>query len=206
MLSYLRDFINDKCIQRVPPGSKELPSIVRGSYYTWQFYLRAACLDPACLRGITDVFWSKFSKLFVEQPFQIAGVEAAATPIITAIILTGHAKGYLINGFTIRKEPKAYGLRQLIEGRVLELPVLFVDDLTSPQHKAFWQFIFGISQRGLSLNGHGFVLVRKMRDEDSNILHTFLGSVKVESIFTLDDFTLGYADYQASNKRISNVG
>lgn len=200
MLSHLRGFINDKCIQRVPQGSRELPSIVTGSYYTWQFYLRSACLDPVCLKIITDAFWEKFGSLFTERPFQIAGVETAATPIMTAIILAGYAQGHVINGFTIRKEPKAYGLRQLIEGQVADLPVMFIDDLTSPHHRAFWHFIYGVSQRGLNLNGYGFVLVRKMRDYDTDKINTSLGRVKIESLFTLDDFTLGYADYHSAKR------
>src|SRR5258708_4500098 len=53
----LRSFINEKCIDRVPEGSKELPSIIPGEFYIWQFYLRAATLEAEFLDYIAASFW-----------------------------------------------------------------------------------------------------------------------------------------------------
>lgn len=192
----VRDIINNECIARVPSGSKELPSIDGKGFYTWQFYLRRAVLDPICLQVLCDDFWYKNESNFKQQPFQIAGVESAAVPMITAIVLNGAERGHNVNAFTIRKERKAYGLRNLIEGRANSYPVLFVDDLTSPQHNAFWHTIYAIKTIGLKLNGLGYVLVLKKKADESRIIETSLGNIVIESLFTLSDFSMTLEDYQ----------
>src|SRR5580704_3959523 len=168
----LRDTINDHCIVRVPNGSKELPALDGQGYYTWQFYLRRVLLDPDCLQLICEDFWNRFEQLFKIEPFQLAGVESAAVPLITALVLDGARRRLDINAFTIRKNRKSYGLRNLIEGSPSDRRVLFVDDLTSPQHKAFWHAMHAISQSGLKLNGRGYVLVRKQNAEVSPVIDT----------------------------------
>jgi orotate phosphoribosyltransferase len=193
----VRNIINDECIARVPHGSKELPSIDGKNFYVWQFYLRRAVLDPLCLEVLCDDFWRKNEAEFKRQPFQIAGVESAAVPIITALILSGVNKGYSVNAFTIRKERKLYGRRNLIEGAPNSLPVLIVDDLTSPQHNAFWHTVYAISTAGLKLNGLGYVLVLKKKADESRVIETSLGRVIVESLFTLSDFSMTLEEYQA---------
>jgi hypothetical protein len=191
----LRDTINENCIVRVPNGSKELPALDGQGYYTWQFYMRRVLLDPDCLRLICEDFWNRFERLFELEPFQVAGVEAAAVPLITALVVDGARRRFRLNAFTIRKTRKIYGLRNLIEGSPSGQPVLFIDDLTSPQHNAFWHAIHAISQSGLKLNGHGYVLVRKQNAEACPMIETSMGRVKIESLFTLSDFSLTLEDY-----------
>lgn len=195
----LRDTINDKCIVRVPNGSKELPALDGQGYYTWQFYMRRVLLDPDCLQLICEDFWKKFEQLFNLEPFQLAGVESAAVPLITALVIDGARRNLDINAFTIRKTRKAYGLRNLIEGSPSGHPVLFVDDLTSPQHNAFWHAIHAISQSGLKLNGRGYVLVRKQNAETCPVIETSMGRVKIDSLFTLSDFSTTLEDYAREN-------
>ncbi|HTW80689.1 MAG TPA: hypothetical protein VME23_14175 [Terracidiphilus sp.] len=195
----LRDTINDKCIVRVPNGSKELPSLDGQGYYTWQFYLRRVLLDAHCLNLICEDFWNRFEHLFKLEPFQLAGVESAAVPLMTAIIIDGARRSLDINAFTIRKDRKTYGLRNLIEGSPSSRPVLFIDDLTSPQHNAFWHAIHAISQSGLKLNGHGYVLVRKQNADACPVIETSMGRVKIDSLFTLSDFSMTLEDYAREN-------
>ena len=159
-------------------------------FYRWQFYLRAAVLNPLCLEFIVSDFWSRFGEDFLRNPFQIVGVEAASVPIITAIVLDFHRRGLPINAFTIRREQKLYGMRNLIEGIPNSDPVLFVDDLTSPQHTAFWHAVNVISLYKLTLDDRAFVLMRKQQAKEPPKIRTSIGKVIVESIFTLDDFTL----------------
>jgi orotate phosphoribosyltransferase len=191
----LRDTINDKCIVRVPRGSKELPALNGEGYYTWQFYLRRVLLDADCLRLVCTDFWNKFEQRFRAEPFQLAGVESAAVPLITALIIDGAKRRLDVNAFTIRKNRKTYGLRNLIEGSPSGRPVLFVDDLTSPQHNAFWHAIHAISVAGLKLNGFGYVLVRKQKTLESREIETSLGKVTIDSLFTLSDFSMTLEDY-----------
>jgi orotate phosphoribosyltransferase len=191
----LRDTINDRCIVRVPKGSKELPALNGQAYYTWQFYLRQVLLDPHCLQLICEDFWKRFEQLFKLEPFQLAGVESAAVPLITALVIDGARRSLDLNAFTIRKTRKTYGLRNLIEGSPSGRPVLFVDDLTSPQHDAFWHAVHAISLTGLKLNGHGYVLVRKQNAEEPSVIETSMGGVTIDSLFTLSDFSMSLEDY-----------
>lgn len=193
----VRDIINSECIVRVPIGSKELPAMGGRGFYTWQFYLRRAVLDPFCLKVICDDFWSKNEVEFKERPFQITGVESASLPIITALVMDGARRGLQVNAFTIRKERKAYGLRNLIEGIPTSLPVYFIDDLTSSQHNAFWHAIHAISEAGLKLNGLGYVLVLKKKASESCIIETSLGRIIMDSLFTLSDFSMTLDQYNA---------
>lgn len=192
----LREYINDHGIKRMPPGSKELPSIDRRGFYDWQFYLRSTLLIPKHLVFIANRFWATFADRFVDEPFQITGVEQACMPMLTAILLRGANLGLTVPAFTIRKERKAYGMRNLIEGEFDPyLPVVFIDDLTSPEHLAFWHAVYALSLHGLRLYPYGFVLVRKQKAEESPLIRTSIGDVAIEDIFTLDDFTLTYEDY-----------
>jgi orotate phosphoribosyltransferase len=202
-LKKLRDTINDHCIVRVPSGSKELPALDGQGHYTWQFYMRRVLLDPDCLRLICEDFWKRFEQLFNLEPFQLAGVESAAVPLITALVIDGARRRLDINAFTIRKSRKTYGLRNLIEGSPSGRPVLFVDDLTSPQHNAFWHAVHAISQSQLKLNGRGYVLVRKQNAEACPVIETSMGIVKIDSLFTLSDFSMTLEDYARERSRIS---
>ena len=195
-LGQMRDIINKDCIARVPLGSKELPGKGSNTFYTWQFYLRRALLNPVCLQLLCEDFWTKNTDYYLDEPFQLAGVEAAAVPLITAIVLDGARRGFSVNAFTIRKERKEYGRRNLTEGKPTQEPVFFVDDLTSPQHNAFWHALYGIEQEGLRLCGKGYVLVLKKKADESRIIPTSQGNIHIDSLFTLSDFILSYEDWE----------
>src|SRR5277367_3372464 len=47
---------------------------------------------------------------------QIGGMAAGALPVTDAIISAAHRRGYDLTGFFVRKEMKAHGLQQQIEG------------------------------------------------------------------------------------------
>jgi len=196
-IAVLRDKINDHCIYRLPAKSKELPAMNGAGFYTWQFYLRAALLDARSLRTICADFWQRYAAAYEAEPFQIAGVESAAVPMITALVCSAAERGITLNAFTIRKDRKEYGRRNLIEGKPNDLPVLFIDDLTSPQHNAFWHAVHAISLHGMTLADDAYVLVRKQESQVSPYIATSIGRVKVQSLFTLDDFALELDDYHA---------
>ena len=193
---YIRNLINDCCIARVPKNSRELPSLEGNGYYVWQFYLRRALLNPDCLNTICKDFWHRFEATFLEEPFQLAGVEAAAVPMITAILLDGKRRGHNVNAFTIRKERKAYGKRNIIEGTPSDAPVLFVDDLSSPQHNAFWHGVSAIGSAQLRLYRKSYVVVLKRKDMRSEIIDTSIGATEMLSMFNLDDFSLTREEYE----------
>lgn len=195
-LKYVRGLINDTCIQRVPKNSRELPKMGGGGFYTWQFYLRNALLDPTCLRLIGEDFWNKNEGLFREKQFQVAGLESACVPLVVAIVMEAAKRGIKVNAFTIRKTRKEYGLRNIIEGCPTSEPVFFVDDLTSPQHNAFWAVMNVLQLQGLKINLFGYVLVLKKHATESRIIETSMGYMTVQSLFTLSDFDLTFEEYQ----------
>src|SRR6266478_2504902 len=169
MREELRRFINKHCIRRVPPGSQEMPNMEGNGFYAWQFYLRPAILSQHYLAHIADSFWERFHEPFHKNPFQIAGIESASISLITAILLRAPVSVKL-NAFAVRKERKKYGIGNVIEGISNDLPVLFVDDLTSPKHYAFWKTVRALSEAKLRLYSHAFVVVRKQqRQVDSTI-------------------------------------
>ncbi len=63
------------------------------------------------------------------MPFQVGGMEAAAIPLLSAIIMKSVSRGTPVNGFIIRKERKTYGTGGSIEGVLTDAPIVIVDDL-----------------------------------------------------------------------------
>lgn len=190
MLDELLAYIDENCIARVPAGSRELPSIDGKGFYRWQFYLRSALLEARFLDMIARTFWDRFSERFARAPFQLAGVESASLPIITALLLEAHRRGHATHAFSIRKTRKEYGLRNIVEGRPANLPVMLVDDLTSPQHKALWHAVNVLQAEGLRLYETCFVIVSKVPRETAGQINTSIGSIAIEHLFDLDDFGL----------------
>jgi len=206
----IRAFINHRCIHRVPPASKEIISLDSPQqYYEWQFYLREVCLEPGALAVISEQFWKGNAARFKEKPFQVACVEQAGSYILTSILLGGAARGIPIHAFTVRKDYKAYGIGNIIEGRPdYRLPVMFIDDLTSPTHNTFWHFVRVLKRFKLTLYPWLFVLVRKQRRNEPRELVTSFGNVMIESLYCLDDFNMTLSDYQrnAGEKKQSQNG
>jgi hypothetical protein len=135
----LRSFINDNCIFRANPEmhyneqfgpGRLIPrSVTKSTGDTYCFMLRR-------LFSNTGMTWMAMQLLFDELPeheFQIAGLETASVPMMSwmqsyYLVRTGKS----LNAFGVRKERKAYGLCQYINGICLkDVPVLLVDDLVA---------------------------------------------------------------------------
>jgi orotate phosphoribosyltransferase len=65
-----------------------------------------------------------------ERVGQIGGMAAGALPVTDAIINAAHRRGYDLTGFFVRKETKAHGLQQQIEGAFKKERVTAVIDDT----------------------------------------------------------------------------
>lgn len=194
---FTRDFVNDYCIARVPPGSKRLPSYQnQGSgYYTWQFYLRAALFNPDTLNVIVKDFLDKYQDIVLENKYQLCGVESASTPLLTGILLEAHKRSRYMHGFSIRKERKPYGLMNWIEGLVLDAPAMLIDDLTSETHKTAIHAAHILDDHGIEMAPHFYAVVFKSRDPERKI-RLAGNQVTVGSLFDLNDFELSLQEYQ----------
>jgi orotate phosphoribosyltransferase len=98
----------------------------RGTNNTWLIDVRRISLDPAVLNAMAAVFWTTFED---RLPFQVGGMETAAIPLVSAILMRSHSRGTPVNGFIVRKERKMYGTGNLLEGVLNEHPVIVVDDI-----------------------------------------------------------------------------
>lgn len=186
----VKQIINQHGIIRVPLGSHELINMDQKGFYTWQFVLHRATLNPKVLKFIARQFWSQYQELFATQPFQIGAIANAGIPLASAIILRAEELGLDVNMIIIKKEPKNYGLRNRIDGIIQDLPVLLVDDLASPQHTAFWNAVHALREARLVLCPTTFVVVLKQNLVKTKQIQTLLGSTTLEGLFNLDDFAL----------------
>lgn len=99
---------------------------VRGGESRWIFDFRRAVLKPKILNGISELFWKHCAP---DEEFQVAGLEAAALPIVAGIVMKGVENNRPINGFFIRKSRKKTGLMQMIEGEMNDSKLILVDDI-----------------------------------------------------------------------------
>ncbi len=131
--TWCREFIDDHCIFRSPPGTGLLISKY-GHIKTWQVYMQTAVLDQEFAQRVSWLFWHIFAPLFKKQPFQLCGCESGASPLVCSLQRTALAAGVAVNVFSIKKEAKTYGIKNWCEGGILkDVPVLMVDDVVAMQ-------------------------------------------------------------------------
>ena len=124
---FCRDLIDREVIYRADDTHPEIPGKARGSMYVWQFYLRRATYNPHFAHAIGLLFWDHFSPLYQQSPFQVCACHPSGPPIAAAI-----QAAHPVNVFYARREPKAFGVDNWFDGRVLpDLPVLMVDDVAA---------------------------------------------------------------------------
>jgi len=98
-----------------------------GGENAWLFDLRPLCLDAAFLESFANLFWQTYAG---RHPFQVGGMEVAAIPLVTAIVMKSKMYGTPVNGFVARRERKTYGVGNIIEGNILpDTPIIIVDDI-----------------------------------------------------------------------------
>lgn len=149
---------------------------------SWMFDIRSVILEPEVLNAYANIFWERFAHA---HPFQVAGMETAAIPLVTAIIMKGVERGTPVHGFYIRKSRKRTGRLRVLEGSVGTTPVILVDD---------------IANSGGSLDTQIKMLHdAKLRVSDAFVLLAFrthdtyapvLGGTKFTSVFSLPEFGL----------------
>ena len=200
--SYARNFINDQCIARVPPGSRALPSYQgQGSgFYTWQFYLRAALFNPDVLGIIVEHFLDCYEEPLRAGLWQLCGVESASTPLLTGIALEAHRRGYDVPVFSIRKDRKTYGLMNWLEGRIVERPAMLIDDLTSESHKTAYHAVHVLDDHGIPIVPEFYAVVFKSHNT-YHWINVGRHRLLVVPMFDLNDFDLSVEEYHARSTR-----
>lgn len=123
----LKSAIASRVLVRARDGLRII-SVASGSPQasSWLFDFRATVLEPKWLDAYAEIFWEKYGD---RLPFQVGGMETAALPLVSAIVMKGIQRGTPVNGFYIRKSRDRDGLVKQIEGTLTNDPVILVDDL-----------------------------------------------------------------------------
>jgi outer membrane protein assembly factor BamB/orotate phosphoribosyltransferase len=119
----LRELIREKGILT----NTQYPNLTRsnGTPAKWVIDLRPVFLSPEGARLCAQLFWERYKD---HPPFQLASVELGSIPLGAA--LQAHAPRP-VNHIIVRKQRKPYGKQAIIEGEILDLPVVVVDDLVN---------------------------------------------------------------------------
>lgn len=179
---YLRDFINDYCIFRCPPGWG-LEGLPKGNIYQWQFYPRRAIFYQWTMEVIANWLVDTF-----QEGTQYAAMETAGPPMLAAAQAIGQTRGIAIPGFAIRKDQKKYGLKNWVEGFPdPSKPVIILDDLANSKSTIIRAA--GIcTSMGLAVAGAKTIINKKAGT-------TSVDGIPVESIFQLTDFEMSWGEY-----------
>jgi outer membrane protein assembly factor BamB len=123
-LEVLKAYIRSRCLFRW----RDSAPILRpdGSRYSWLFDFFPLLLDGQMAQLVAQLFWQEFRKFW---PFQLAAVELAAVPLVTALSIEGAKLGLPTNVLIVRKKRSKSGRLRLIEGdSTKDLPVVLIDD------------------------------------------------------------------------------
>ena len=109
-------------------GNFILASGKTSSYY---FDSKLLTLDPKGAKVVGEYFFNKLADTGVAA---VGGMALGAIPIVNAVALISHLRDHNLPGFYVRKEPKAHGTQNLIEGKFPKdpnAPVAILDDVVT---------------------------------------------------------------------------
>lgn len=97
-----------------------------GGTQRWLIDLRGVFLRRENLWRFAFIFWSMYGN---SPRFQLAAMETAAIPLLSALLLTAPPNHAEINGVILRKDRKRTGLGRILEGNLTDDPVILIDDI-----------------------------------------------------------------------------
>ena len=179
---FVRSEIEQRGIYRVAPNNRSLPGKGAGTRYTWQFYLRRCMFDPKFVFTAAELLIDKLA----DTNIQIGACEDAGVPL-------GLAMSTILDTpmISIKKSRKAYGLLNFTEGRLVDKPILLVDDLAGSQRTL--KVAVGVLQAfKLPLcNEYAAIVDKTTGTHAVNYLH----DKKLVSLFTCEDFAMSWTAY-----------
>jgi len=147
--------IEEKCLLR----GVDLPG-KGGSRYSWMFYMRPGLFDPEFMRDVGEMFLHRCREEVGNLDFQICGLETGAVPLVVGLPIVASLQGVSINAFSVRKEPKEYGLMNHIEGRPNDKKAMIVDDIVNSAASAK-KCLDKMTAQGVQFSGWVFSIIRK---------------------------------------------
>ena len=182
-----RQFVFDG-IRRLSLRDKaDRPISSSGGIQNWLIDLRPVLLQRDLLAAIASLFWERFTDA---GPFQIATMESAGIPLLTAIMLSAPASHADLSGLIIRKSRKTTGMGQLVEGRATREPIILVDDILNSGTSA------ERARLALATEGHSISQIFAVVDYHSRNAEKWrkVHSIKVNALFDLSEFGLSLAN------------
>lgn len=120
-----------------------------------------------------------------DRPDAIGGPTLGADPMVGAIASLSHQAGCPINTFIIRKQPKAHGKQQQVEGPLLKEAgsVVIIDDVATTG-KAFVESIEVLQKMNIKIKKAICIIDRGEGAREALAKY----NVPMESIFTISEF------------------
>lgn len=163
---------------------------------SWLLDFRNIFFNPEALEIIADLFWNQFKDYY---PFQAAGQELAAVPLVSAIILHSQKIGKPVNGFIIRKSRKPTGLQKIIEGKINDEKIILVDDLINGGKTISRQI--KVLERIKKKVDCVFTLINYRGEKNVKLLQE--KNIKLLSLFYLKDLDLTFSKDKNEDKHTS---
>lgn len=204
-LEQLHRWIDQDAIFRCSPEDEYQPGIAPGRVrgpgpgqtFTWLFFMRRITQHPARLKVASELLLDRvLAELWHGEPwddpriapFQFAGLETAANPLMIGLARAALDRNIVINTFSVRKERKASGLFHLIDGAPNDLPVALVDDTVGSGRSVARCADTIVHELKIRVISKVFAIVRI---SDTPLL-THVGEIEVCSLFKASDFNLSF--------------
>ncbi|SED33733.1 Outer membrane protein assembly factor BamB, contains PQQ-like beta-propeller repeat [Rhizobiales bacterium GAS191] len=165
-----------------------------GGLHGWLIDLRRVFLKKESLEEYSDAFWRLYKD---RDPFQIGGMETAAIPLLSALVMSSPKERAPLNAFIIRKERKTTGLGKAIEGDVTDEPIILIDDIFNSGGSAEKARAV-IEATGRQIAGLFVVIDYRSR---MGLRWREASAIPVQSLFSLSDFGLTLHPDQASPRQ-----
>jgi orotate phosphoribosyltransferase len=166
-----------------------------GGRQRWLIDMRAVFMNAQALHEICSAFWDTNPRL---EALHIAGMETAAIPLVTGLVLEGRNRGKAVSGLIIRKERKTTGLGRSIEGNISFSSVLLVDDILH-SGKSAERACAVLRQAGLKVSGMFVVIDYRA---EGGLRWRKRNNISVNSLARLSDFGLSVGREPAPNHRV----
>lgn len=200
-LQYLKEIIEKDVF--IKGGERVITSPNSAEELKWIFDFRQIILRPKILDIYSEIFFEMHKD---QYPFQVAGLETASIPLISAIVMKSIQKGIPVNGFFIRKSRKKSGLLNRVEGNINNEKIIIVDDVMNTGGS-----IMRVVEVLEQLTNEGLVTAKivevftilKYRD-DNQYTYFHMKGIKVKSLFELNDFSnsLHVSNFLVKEKKI----
>lgn len=180
-----RDELIELIRQRSFQYSKEpVFTLTSGQKSNFYFNLKGVTYHPAGIVLIGTLMYDKIQELRL-APKGIGGLTMGADPIAISVAYTSQLRGRPIDAFSVRKEPKAHGLRLPIEGNMEPGdPVIVIEDVVTTGGSTI-KAINAVRDYGLEILSVIALLDRCEQNGRENIEAC---GVKMHALLTTHDF------------------